>query len=235
MAVETRTRRERLRAETTREIKKTAFALLTEGGPDAVTLRAIARDIGMTAGAIYSYYDTRDALVSELISDVYNSLVDTLEAARDTANGPARRIIVWGEAFRRWAVENPAGFRLVYGDGVPGYEPPPDGPAVEAAVRACMDLVGLVASAWPWAEALQSADGYGWNGFDSALSSRVKAEFPDLPPSAVALAFRIWGRMHGLVALEVYGHLGARVRDPAALYRAELRDLVRSLGLADER
>ncbi|MGY1900238.1 TetR-like C-terminal domain-containing protein [Nocardia gipuzkoensis] len=46
----------------------------------------------------------------------------------------------------------------------------------------------------------------------------------------LALALRMWGRMHGLIALEVYGHLRPQTTDPAKLFRAELRDLVRSLG-----
>lgn len=227
------TRRERLRAETAREIKETALALLSTSGPDAVALRAIARGMGMTAGAIYSYYDTRDALVSELISDVYTSLVNALEAARDAAGGPAEQIIAWGETFRRWAISNPEGFRLVYGDPVHGYQPPAGGPAADATLRACADLIGLVAAAWPWAEANYDDDRYGWDSFDSDLVAKVRADFPGLPPSAVGLAFRVWGRMHGLVALEVYGHLGTRVRDPESLYHDELRDLIRSLGMAD--
>jgi hypothetical protein len=60
--------------------------------------------------------------------------------------------------------------------------------------------------------------------------AEVRRDFPDLPPAAVALALRMWGRMHGLVALEVYGHLRGQTTDPAKLYEAELSDLVRSLG-----
>ncbi|MEV0041402.1 TetR/AcrR family transcriptional regulator, partial [Streptomyces sp. NPDC050804] len=74
-------RRERLRAETAAEIKAVALRHMATGGAAAISLRAIARDMGMTAGAIYSYYDTRDALINALITDVYNSLADTLEAA----------------------------------------------------------------------------------------------------------------------------------------------------------
>ena len=82
----TRSRRERLRAETTEEITATALALLAEGGPDAVTLRAIAREMGMTAGAIYGYFPTRDDLINRLITDVYTSLVDKVEAAQQVMN-----------------------------------------------------------------------------------------------------------------------------------------------------
>ncbi len=225
-------RRARLRVETTREIKEIALRLMAEGGPDAITLRAIAREMGMTAGAIYSYFATRDDLITTLITDVYTALVDDAEAARDRVpeSDPGGRVLAWGQAVRTWALANPEGFRLIYGDPVPGYQPPPGGAASEAEHRACAGLTGLVAAAWPRASALQGGD-YAWSDFDPALVGQVQAEFPGLPPAAVALALRVWGRMHGLIALEIYGHLSPLAHDPEALYAAEMRDLIRSLGL----
>ncbi|MDA1358990.1 TetR/AcrR family transcriptional regulator [Glycomyces luteolus] len=230
----TPTRRQQLRLDTTAEIKRVALALLAEGGPDAISLRAIAREMRMTAGALYSYYGTRDELITALTSDMYTSLVDKTEAARDAhpAEAPAARLLAWGEAFRSWAVANPAGFRLVYGDPVRGYKVPEVGAAPEAASRACAGLTGLVAAAWPLQDQGPQEE-YTWDDFDPGLADLIKTKFPDLPPGAVALALRVWGRMHGLVALEVYGHLGSQAKDPARLYRAELRDLARSLGLKD--
>ncbi|WP_280210642.1 TetR/AcrR family transcriptional regulator [Nocardia cyriacigeorgica] len=231
-------RRERLRAQTAQEIKTVALRLLDEGGPDAVTLRAIAREMGMTAGAIYGYYATRDELISTLITEVYTALLDRVEAARDAiaADDPGARIIAWGEAVRDWAVARPAEFRLIYGDPVPGYQPPPGGPAAGARRRACTGLVGLAAAAWP-----HGADGradtspeFAWTDFDADLVDHVRTDFPDLPPAGLALALRMWGRMHGLVALEVYGHLRPLAQDPARLFRAEMLDLVHSLGLSPQ-
>ncbi|MGO1052168.1 TetR/AcrR family transcriptional regulator [Crossiella sp. CA198] len=229
----TRNRRARLRAETTEEIQAIALRLLAGGGPDAVTLRAIAREMGMTAGAIYGYFATRDELITTLIQGVYGDLVDAVETARDArlAEDTAGRIIAWGEAFRGWSVANPQGFRLIYGDPVPGYAVPEGGAAPGPAHRACSGLVELVAAAWPSAELRQGGGGYRWADFDSGLVSVVRADFPKLPPAGVALALRVWGRMHGLVALEIYGHLGAQTGQSAELYGYELRDLVVSLGL----
>ncbi|WP_067467488.1 TetR/AcrR family transcriptional regulator [Nocardia amamiensis] len=233
MAEIVRSRRERLRAQTLVDIKTIAMNLLAEGGPDAISLRAIAREMGMTAGAVYGYYATRDDLISTLISDVYTALVDRLEAARDAvpAEDPAGRIVAWGEAVRDWAVERPAEFRLIYGDPVPGYQPPPGGPAAAAELRACTGLVGLAAAAWPHAAQRQTMGECAWSDFDADLTEHVRAGFPALPPDALALALRMWGRMHGLIALEVYGHLRPQSRAPAKLFRAEMLDLVRSLGL----
>ncbi|MET9029025.1 TetR/AcrR family transcriptional regulator [Nocardia sp. NPDC004168] len=232
MAEIVRSRRERLRAQTLEDITTIAMRLLAEGGPDAISLRAIAREMGMTAGAIYGYFATRDDLISTLISDVYTALVDRLEAARDAvpAADPAGRIIAWAEAVRAWAIERPAEFRLIYGDPVPGYRPPPGGPAGAAELRACTGLVGLAAAAWPRAAATQSAGDCTWSDFDASLVDHVRSDFPDLSPDALALALRLWGRMHGPIALEVYGHLRPQSQDPGKLFRAEMRDLVRSLG-----
>jgi AcrR family transcriptional regulator len=230
VAAATQSRRERLRAETTEEITTTALALLAGGGPDAITLRAIAREMGMTAGAIYGYFPTRDDLITRLISDVYTSLVDAVEAARDACppEDAGGRIIAWGRALREWSVANPAGFRLVYGNAVPGYRPRDGGVALEPARRACAGLTQLVAAAWVRAAPHQPAAD--WADFTPELVAEVRRDFPDLPPAAVGLALRMWGRMHGLVALEVYGHLRGQTTDPAKLYEAELHDLVRSLG-----
>ncbi|NUU20311.1 MAG: TetR/AcrR family transcriptional regulator [Streptomycetaceae bacterium] len=230
-------RRARLRAETTREIKAIALRHVAEGGPDAISLRAIARDMGMTAGAIYSYFATRDDLVTTLINDLYASLMDTLDAALAAAppGDPAARILAWGQAFRTWSLANREGFRLIYGDGVSGYQVPEGGAAPELEHRACTVLTGLVADAWPHAAPAHADDTYTWDDIGPALATAARAEYPELPPAAVALALRVWGRTHGLVSLEVYGHLTHQIHDPARLYRAELCDLIRSLGLTPPR
>ncbi|MEU1954264.1 TetR/AcrR family transcriptional regulator [Nocardia rhamnosiphila] len=233
MAEVVMSRRERLRAETTREIKAIALRLLAEGGPDAIALRAIAREMGMTAGAVYGYYATRDDLISTLIADVYTALVDRLEAARDVipVADPGGRIVAWGEAVRGWAVERPAEFRLVYGDPVPGYRPPPGGPAAAAELRACTGLVGLAAAVWPHRRGRAADDQVDWADFAPELTGHVRSEFPELPPAGLAFALRMWGRMHGLIALEVYGHLRPQTADPAKLFRAEMDELIDGLGL----
>ncbi|NYI07439.1 TetR/AcrR family transcriptional regulator [Allostreptomyces psammosilenae] len=228
-----RSRRERLRAETIREIKSHALRQMAEGGPSAISLRAIARDMGMTAGAIYSYYDTRDDLISTLIGDVYTALADGYEAALASvpADDPAGRVLAVGESFRRWAVGHPEEFRLLYGDPAPGYQAPKGAAAVEAEHRACAVITGLVDAAWPRARHHWTDDDYTWDDFDPDFAAVVRATYPDLPPTGVALAMRVWGRMHGLVSLEVYGHIAPQVRDPAKLYRAELLDLMTTLRL----
>ncbi|MFI9011485.1 TetR/AcrR family transcriptional regulator [Actinosynnema sp. NPDC053489] len=226
-------RRDRLRAETSAEIKAIALDHLTAKGPEAVSLRGIARDMGMTAGAIYSYFDTRDDLITALISDSYASLADEMEAActRNPEDDPAARVLAVTTAYREWAITHPEEFRLIYGDPVSGYEPPESGPVRDAEDRACAVLLRLVASGWPMPEH-PLAQPFDWPDFGSGYAERVRELFPELEPATVALALRMWGRMHGQVALEIYGHLGTQLKDPAKLYRAEMLDLTRTLGMS---
>ncbi|MFI1397974.1 TetR/AcrR family transcriptional regulator [Streptomyces sp. NPDC020681] len=230
----TQSRRARLRAEATAEIKAIALKHMAADGPASISLRAIAREMGMTAGAIYSYFASRDDLVAALTADVYDSLANTLEAAHRTApSGSATdKVLAHAHAYRKWAIANPEEFRLVYGDPVPGYAAPEAGAAQEAEHRLCAVLLGLVAAAWPQAADSQAGCDYEWSDFRPSLASLARESFPDLPPAAVALCLRFWSRMHGLLALEVYGHLRHMVGDPEKLYEADMQDLIRTLGLA---
>ncbi len=211
-------RRERLRAETTTEIKEVALELMASGGPDAITLRAIAREMGMTANAIYAYFATRDDLVTTLINELCTALADAVDAAWEatTAKNPATRIRAWADAFRNWSLANPQGFRLIFGDPVPGYQ------------------TALAAAAWPHAKHLYEDSEFEWSDFDAGLVDEVRLAFPELPPAAVALALRIRGHMHGFVSLEVYGHMQTQTHSPDKLFHEELTQLVRALALTPQ-
>ncbi|MCK9931552.1 TetR/AcrR family transcriptional regulator [Frankia sp. Mgl5] len=240
-------RRERLRAETVRDIKEIALRHMAEGGAAALSLRAIAREMGMTAGALYSYYDTRNDLITALIVEVYESLARSLETARAGWPGdPAGQMLAVGLTYREWAITNPPEFQLVYGNPIPGYQVPEDGAELAAEHRACGVLIRIVAAAWPVILAGRAAcpsparddrplhpdtGPYAWSDFRPDFALMARESFPDLSPDAAALSLRIWGRLHGLVTLEVYGHLRPQVTDPARLYRHELRDLCAGLGL----
>ncbi|MFI9465430.1 TetR/AcrR family transcriptional regulator [Streptomyces xiamenensis] len=225
-------RRERLRAETVREIKAIALAQLADAGPGAISLRGIAREMGMTPRALYSYFATRDDLITALTGGIAASLAVAVEAARDAvpAGDTGGRLLAWALAMREWSLANPEGFRLFYGDPVPGYQPPEDGPVEAASRRICGGLTHLVADAWPRAAPLQPQE-VTWADFPSPFLAKVQDGDGEVPPGAAALALRVWGRMHGLLTLEIHGHLRAVTHHPAALYRADMLDLIRSLGL----
>ncbi|MEE2037003.1 TetR/AcrR family transcriptional regulator [Nocardiopsis sp. CT-R113] len=225
-------RRERLRAETSQEIRTIALRQMAEEGPGSISLRGIAREMRMTPRAIYSYFPTRDDLVTALIDEISDSLAEAVETAdagvpeSDTGG----RLMAWGQALREWALANPEGFRLFYGSPVPGYRPPEGGPVDQTARRVCRNLTGLVAAAWPRARHHQPED-TAWSDLHPDYVAKIRKDLPDAPPAAAALALRVWGRMHGLVALEIDGHIRPVSNNPAALYHAEMLDLVRSLSL----
>ncbi|MGO4754608.1 TetR/AcrR family transcriptional regulator [Streptomyces sp. 2MCAF27] len=225
-------RRERLRTETTREIKAIALRQMAEGGPGAISLRGIAREMGMTARAIYSYFPTRDDLITALISGIAASLAEAVETASNAVpdTDPGGRLLAWGQALREWALAHPESFRLFYGHPVPGYQPPEGGPVDQTARRVCRELTRLVAAAWPQARHQQPED-TSWSDLHPDYVAKIQEDLPDVPPAAAALALRVWGRMHGLVALEIDGHIHPVAGNPAALHRAEMLDLIRSLGL----
>ncbi|MFJ9968299.1 TetR/AcrR family transcriptional regulator [Streptomyces avermitilis] len=212
MGQQTLGRRARLRIQTTAEIKATALRHMAEGGPDAISLRAIARDMQMSGSAIHSYFDTRDALITELINDVYTALVDHVEAARDAlpTDNIAGRILAWATARRDWSLANPQGFRLIYGDPVPGYQTPEGGPAPEAAKRACLGLTGLAAAAWPYAETAQDGD-HGWEDFAPELVDIIRRDNPALPPAGLALALRLWGHGGVLTLMQLSAYVPERI------------------------
>lgn len=226
-------RRDRLRAQTVGEIKDAAFACLAEGGADALSLRAVARAVGMAPAALYTYYDTRDDLLAALAADIYAALADSLEKAREAlpVDDVTGRLVAHGLAYREWATSRPQEFLLLYGAGAPGRQAPSGRAAAAAEHRLCLGLLDLTAAAWPHAAPLQDCPGHNWPDFDPDFVPLARERHPGLPPAAIALTLRVWGRMHGLVALEVAGVLGPRAQDAPRLYRDELDDLARSLGL----
>jgi AcrR family transcriptional regulator len=119
-------RRERVRAATVQEIKDVARRQLVGDGPSAVSLRAIAREMGMTAPALYRYFPSFDHLVQSLVTDLSTELCAAVEHARDLASpdDAGARLLAVCRAFRAWSVGHPAEFGLIFGAPTPGYGTP---------------------------------------------------------------------------------------------------------------
>ena len=143
-----RTARERARAELTREIKQEARRQLAAHGAQGLSLRAVARELGMVSSALYRYFPSRDELLTALIIDAYDALGDAAEAA--DAGRPAADIRGrWAatcHAVRNWALAHPHEYALIYGSPVPGYQAPQA--TVVPAARIARVAGGLVADAW---------------------------------------------------------------------------------------
>ena len=147
------TARQRARAELTREIKEAARRQLAETGAPQLSLRAVARELGLVSSALYRYFPSRDDLLTALIIDAYDSLGEAAEAAA-AANGTAGPRSGWRavcHAIRDWARANPHEYALIYGSPVPGYQAPRD--TVGPAARVPLALGQLVRDSW----AIQSA------------------------------------------------------------------------------
>jgi AcrR family transcriptional regulator len=225
-------RRERLRAETSREIKAIALRQMADGGPGAISLRGIAREMRMTPRAIYSYFPTRDDLITALISEIAASLAEAVETASNAVPDTDRRQADGlGPSPEGMGAGSPGELPALLRPPHPRLPAPEDGPVDRTARRVCRDLTRLVATAWPHARHHQPED-TSWSDLHPDYVAKIQADLPDVPPAAAALALRVWGRMHGLVALEIDGHIHPVAGNPAALHRAEMLDLVRSLGLA---
>jgi AcrR family transcriptional regulator len=214
-------RRERVRQATVEEIKAVARAQMAAEGTAGVTLRAIAREMGMTAPALYRYFGSHDELVTALVADAYNALADAMEAAVG-AVAPGRhaeRVRVAFGAFRAWGLEHPTEYALIFGSPIPGYVAPE---ATRPAGLRYTDLLGrLLAEA--------HADG----ALDPArIDLRVPPALArQVPAPVLAFGLGAWARVHGLVTLEVFGHLAPAVGDGAALFEQELEAIIRQSGL----
>ena len=198
--------------------------LITEGAA-GLSLRAIARDLGMVSSAVYRYVSSRDDLLTLLLVDAYSELADAVDRAREAAGSWRDQVVVMARAARGWAVAQPASWTLLYGSPVPGYHAPADrtvGPGTRV-VGALFDAIadGIAAGDIPVSNVAVA----------QPLSSdfeRLRAEF-DFPgdDSAVAKCFLLWAALVGAISLEVFGQYGAdTLTDPGAVFDTQVRLLV---------
>lgn len=207
-------RRERARTATIEEIKDTALRLMREHGTTDVRFSDIAREMGMTAPALYRYFGDSDELLTALIVDAYDALGDAVATARE-AEDPADvtgRMLAVGRAYRRWAREEPQRFALILGMPVPGYAAPEEGPTTEAAQRAMTQLKALFHDAAQRGILGRPVAGPAGQGLVDCMQAQEYAGYgpesgPRLPPDTMQALIHVWSGLHGFTCLETYGHL----------------------------
>lgn len=226
------TRRERARDATTAEIKATARALLVAEGPDAVTVRAIARTMGLTPAALYRYFAGHEELVTAMCGDVLDEITATLEAARDTVGleDPMGRLMAICRAFREWSLAHPREYQLTFASII-------DKPKMVAetadgeGIAFGAVFLGVFVEIWAHQPFLVAADAE----LPPALLDQVKefsARTDDRLPTGVIVAYLSgWVRLYGAVTIEVFGHLGFALADPEPMFEAMLADMRRALQL----
>lgn len=199
--------RERRRADTVREIKESALGQLAEAGTGGLSLRAVARDVGMTVQSIYHYFASRDELLTALVADAHGDLAGAVQAAAEASSGRPRRerLTAVTEAYRRWALAHRSRFLLVYGTPVPGYQAPPDGETTAAAGRLGAGFLDAVFDGWTSAQ----LEAIPLPGVEPASLASIAAspQTWSLPAGALALFLDLRARLHGAVILEVLGQL----------------------------
>lgn len=222
------TLRARRREQMLIDIRAAARRQLLAEGAAALSLRAVARDLGIAVSALYRYFDGRDALLTDLIVAAFTAHAEAVEAATATADGDDVRAVLRAGflAYRDWGLAHPADFALVYGAPVPGYRAPA-ARTTQPGTRITDHLTELAVQAWE--QGL----------FDEAtLRNRAARLNPDterelarlcrergyrLPVPAFALAYDCFVAVHGAVAMEVFDQLRPVLPD-AAPYVTDLLD-----------
>src|SRR5688572_25105861 len=203
--------RERVRTEVTAEITAAARRQLAEVGASGLSLRAVARDVGMVSSAVYRYFPSRDDLLTRLIIDGYDDLGAAAEAADDPAAAPVTRWLAVCRAVRAWALAHPHEYALLYGSPVPGYSAPRD--TVRAASRVGIVLGRILGDA-ARAGVLPPAAGER----DPALISDdavaiLGGEHPALDETVRVRGLMAWSALFGTISFELFGHFVGSVVD----------------------
>ena len=245
IAAQAPSRRDRLRAATTQEIIETARRLLVQHGAEAVSLRAIAREMGMTAPALYRYFGSHEELLRHVVADIFTEIAQHVRGAIQLAAqaaGPgtpeasvmAIKMIAGAQEFRAWAKEHVPEFSMLFGSPIPGLEYLHEvhrDPAVDCGYefgQVFLDLFGNLYRRKPFPI---PADDEIQPGLREQLTYYRELTHTDLPLGALQTFLRCWVLLYGTVSLEVFGHLKFALDDAAPMFELMLTDMARLVGL----
>ncbi|MGK5680714.1 TetR/AcrR family transcriptional regulator [Actinoplanes sp. URMC 104] len=221
--------RARVRAEMTEEIKAVARRHLATDGAN-LSLRAVARDLGMVSSAVYRYFASRDDLLTALIIDAYNSLGDATEAAAAAAGDLSAlgRFLAMTHAVREWALADPHQWALIYGSPVPGYQAPQD--TIGPATRVILLIANLVRDAYVANELAAREPITG--RYAEELSAVAEQYTPGAPPHLVAAAMSAFVHLSGAISAELFGQLvGSVEEDRRGFFEYQMRGAASLIGM----
>ncbi|HWC83334.1 MAG TPA: TetR/AcrR family transcriptional regulator [Pseudonocardiaceae bacterium] len=219
-----RTARDRARAELTAEIKLEARNQLATSGGGGLSLRAVARELGMVSSALYRYFASRDDLLTALIIDAYGAMADAAQTADEsvTSRDPAQRWRAMAHAMREWALANRHEYSLLFGSPVPGYQAPQD--TIAPAVRTYQLLLATVNDAWQ-AGGLKPA--FPGPALSESLTAQLdavrEALATELPAEALNRGFIAVTQLFGMLNFELFGQFVGSV-DPTDEFFANAVD-----------
>ncbi|MFF1560860.1 TetR/AcrR family transcriptional regulator [Streptomyces sp. NPDC058279] len=224
-------RRHRIREHAIEEILHTARRLLVQEGPTAVTLRAIAREMNMTAPGLYRYYASHHDLIQALASHLYEELAAALAAARDRqpASDPGRRMRAVCRELRRWALAHPREFGLLFTKPLTDADTTPGTAAHDASWRFGGILLELMVQLWHLG-GIRPPDDLDDRWITQLGEVREHLAGEAVPPQVIYVFVSCWARLYGAVAVEVFGHLDFALTDPEPLFEQTLDDILTSLG-----
>jgi AcrR family transcriptional regulator len=222
--------RERVRAELTVEITAAARRQLAEVGAAGLSLRAVARELGMASSALYRYFPSRDDLLTRLITDGYDALGAAAEDADDPAAPPRERWLAVCRAVRSWARAHPHEYALLYGTPVPGYAAPRE--TVPAAARVGVVLGRVLGDA---ARSGALPDAAGRERDPELVSDETAAilggEHPALDDAVRVRALLAWSSLYGTISFELFGQLVGSVADVDRYFDVAMGELADLMGL----
>jgi AcrR family transcriptional regulator len=223
--------RERARTEVTAAIKEEARRRLAAEGAARLSLRAVARDLGMASSALYRYFPSRDHLLTALIVDAYDAIGAVAEKALSGSQGaaPLDRWVAVCRAARDWAVAHPHEYALIYGSPVPGYIAPED--TVGPASRVGLALVAVTRDAHR-AGLLGAPPGRPPAGPVRAGAGPLASQAaPELPAVVVAALVAAWAQVFGIISFEVFGHFDRVVGAPGPFFDQAAAALAAQVGI----
>jgi AcrR family transcriptional regulator len=246
-------RRDRLRAATIEEIIRTARRLLVASGPKAMSLRAIAGEMGMTAPGLYRYFDSHEELHRHVCASIFTELGDDIRQAihaavphaeempaeevpaEDAREQTATRLTIKMAAacqeFRRWALNHEAEFALLFGVPLPGLDDGRYDIADECALEFAGTFFALFMELWT-AAPFPVPDAADIDpGLRDQLGRYRDALGTDVPIGAVLTFLRSWTVLYGAVSMEVFGHMRFALQDAAPMFEFTLGDLASLVGL----
>jgi len=243
--VQAPSRRDRVRAATTQEIIQTARKLLVQEGPEAVSLRAIAREMGMTAPALYRYFGSHEELLRYVVADIFTELAGYVRAAIHEAADASTasvyeaetmvvKLIAGCRAFRAWTLAHVPEFSMIFGSPLPGLEYLHEitrDPTVDCGYQfgqVFLDLFGDLYRRRPFS--IPADEDMDPSLRDQLAHYRALAN-SDLPLGALQTFLRCWVLLYGTVSLEAFGHMKFALDNASPMFELMLADLAPMIGL----
>jgi AcrR family transcriptional regulator len=221
------TRREERRAQTVREIKALAMEQVSQGGPDAVSLSGIVREMAMSPAAVYRYFANRDALLADLVVDAYNDLADHLIALEQDGRPAEEHLDAVLRGTRKWASEHPNAYRLIFQTSIGSGQDFAVERTVPASSRSMSVIVNALAGVTGHNDAVPERNRPPATAelIDAMNAWAERTGLAHVSAEVLMLAFLTWTRLHGIISLEIGGHLAATGIGADVLFEAEVETI----------